>query len=154
MEETTNHIPPELIHETKRSLDSILSLLEPYALSHAPPAQAGRLETLSSGGKIKDFVQKSYTFALKIPHFIPPWLDTVRLTTGGSGGAALGSRHESATRMLEYINTLRLASRGQTITTALTLYHAIKLAAARNLPGAQTALDELDAKLRPDTDNR
>jgi hypothetical protein len=137
-------IPPEVVHETQRALDSILALLEPYA-DPSIPENLVQSDYLFACERTRDFVQKSFSSAMKNPGLIPPFMDMNHLEADFSGAVNIGTLCGRAKLLLNYIEHINASTRNETIHTALTLYHSIKLAAARFIPGAREALDELDS---------
>ncbi len=133
-------IPAATLAQAQQHLDALKALLQPYLLSLTP---AERKKMLRMADKTLAFVQKSTSYAVSNPAFVPSFLDLAELQQDAAGVAALTPLRQQFEQLSLDLDSTVMTAASEAYANALKLYANIKFLAKNKQPGAQAAFEEL-----------
>jgi hypothetical protein len=136
----TQTIPSTVLAQAQEKIDEAKALLTPYLLALTP---AERRELPKMGEKTIGFVEKAYDFAQKNPSLLPPYLDLGAFGADFADAHGLWTLLNSVQQLEEGIDDTEMIAGSEAYQAALVFYHAVKLAAEQDIPGAKAVYEEL-----------
>ena len=136
-------LPDEVLAQITGKIGEIEVLLSPYAHTLTPKE---RQKLLRMGDKSLAFVKKANEYARALPAIVPAYVDVQEFDTDLADTErlfALAQRLNILARQMD--DTIFLAG-SEAFEHALAIYESAKGAAARNVPGAKVAEQELKAR--------
>jgi hypothetical protein len=133
-------IPDSVITQVQTKLNEIKSLLKPYSVPLTP---SERHSVLKMGDKSLTFVEKSHDFAVENPGFVPPFLNMPKFDIDFADAHGLWTVRNDAQQVYEMIDDTTMVSGSEAYQAALVFYSSVKVAAAKDIPGAKAIYEEL-----------
>lgn len=136
-------LPDEVLAQISQKIGEIEALFSPHAHTLTPKE---RQNLLKMGDKSLAFVKKANEYAKTVPALVPAYVDVQEFDTDLADTErlfAVSRRLDILARQMD--DTIFLAS-SEAFEHALAIYESAKGAAARNVPGAKIAAQELKAR--------
>jgi hypothetical protein len=142
---SNNHstaIPDAVISAAETAIDAQLQALDHYA---APLTADERRNLLKTGPRTFQFVELAHTLAQQNPQLTSKAFDMTAFTVDWNDTHNLLGLENKARQLFELIEDIRMAAGSDAAHHALEVYADMKSAAARNVPEARAAYEQLKA---------
>jgi hypothetical protein len=136
-------IPPEKLAQAQLKIDEAIAILAPYVLPLTPQE---RIELPKMGDKTLSFVEKAHDYAHHYPHFVPSYLNVTDFDTDIADAIGLRVLNTSAEQLADNIDDTVMVAGSEAYQAALVFYHAVKAAAAQDVPAAKEIYNDLKTR--------
>jgi hypothetical protein len=133
-------VPADIVEQAIQQLRATKALLLPYMKSLTPEE---RRIILKMGEKSLTFVEKSHDFAHENPEFVPTYLDMAAFDIDFADAHGLWKLHNDAEQISQMLGDTMMSAGSEAFQASLVFYHAVREAAARDVPGAKAIYAEL-----------
>ena len=133
-------IPPEILSNTRRKLDEIIFVLEPYF---------AKFTTLNRGSPFKmednslKFLELAHEFAVEYPDFFPDFTEKEVFGEEFITIRELWALSAKLKHLSGRLCAAILAAGSHTLETAEAFFQTVKIAARHDIPGARAVYEEL-----------
>jgi hypothetical protein len=138
-------IPPAVTTEIEGLLQQILAKLEPY---RTPLTAEERREMAIIGDKTLAFLEKGKEFTDLYPDLVPSWSDKADFTADFNDVHNLTSVKNLTDQVQEAIYNIQCVAGNEAYLWVLDFYHAVKQAAARDVPNAKIVAEDLGKRFQ------
>ena len=133
-------IPAKEMQSTLQKLQEIKATLKPYLVA-LQPSERMRLPKMSD--KTLPFVQKATEYAQSHQNFSPPYFQPTELAIDLKAVEDLTRIYRETEQLCKNLDDTIMLSGSEAYAESLAYYQAVKQAARRNVPDAQTVYDDL-----------
>jgi hypothetical protein len=133
-------VPANIVEQAIQQLRATKTLLLPYMKSLTPEE---RRVILKMGEKSLTFVEKAHDFAHENPEFVPAYLDMDAFDIDFADAHGLWKLHNDAEQISQMLDDTVMSAGSESFQASLVFYHAVREAAAQDVPGAKVIYAEL-----------
>ncbi len=133
-------IPAEVLAEAAQKLDEVNALLNPFLVA-LTPEERKRLPKMGEDNLM--FVEKSTEYIKSHPALVPAFVDTAELDIDLKAVYDITTLARIAERLCMSLNDTMMLAGSEAYTAALSFYNSVKVAAKRNVKGAEPVHNDL-----------
>ena len=146
MKKKLKKIPQTVIQDAQLKLDEVTKMLEPYLLALSPDERRGMVK---NGVGSVEFLELSHGFAIDYPDLFPGFMKACVFEEELFAIRGLQACAARASHLRDRIIDTEMVTHCHALDTALAFFHTIKIAARRDIPGAEVIYEELRHRFPP-----
>ncbi len=133
-------IPAKVLAEASQKLEEVNNLLSPFLVA-LTPEERRRLPKMGEGNM--PFVEKSVEYTKSHGALVPAFVDTKEMEIDLKAVYDMITLSRIAARLCNGLNDTMLLAGSEAYTAALSFYNSVKVAAKRNVKGAEPVHNDL-----------